>query len=398
MKRVKKYIVIIFIFIIIMISLFIFFIFRFNEIHLLNNARVLLKDLYTIDSGKYIFKAGVLFNNDGLISDKFYFDGNGEIIIDKYGNVKFMINSNDYCVSKTFLGNIVIDGNKCGEFVDIEVSLSINNNSVSFNVDNDKFEYLVSRNDDLVGEWKENEYSDNLVLKFYDDGKYYIWFKDSLGNLSNSYTFDINCFLSDKGEYENSLYYCSGSTIIIDDINYIVLNDNEYDITVLKQNPLEIKLSHCLTYEDEFCYYGLENKNIYKWSNSYINYYLNNEYISSLSHDIQNKLVDVVLCDDFVSSGCLNNEGCGGFTKKEIYDNKWSCNSYSKSKIRIMSYSEYANIYDSLVNKSLLRGNYWLISNGIEGLGSSVQFNSDVFVKEDFTSKLDVMPVFTFSK
>ena len=49
-------------------------------------------------------------------------------------------------------------------------------------------------------------------------------------------------------------------------------------------------------------------------------------------------------------------------------------------------------------NKKLLTGNYWLISSGIENYGSSVQFNYDVYVKENYTTKLDVKPVFTISK
>ena len=49
-------------------------------------------------------------------------------------------------------------------------------------------------------------------------------------------------------------------------------------------------------------------------------------------------------------------------------------------------------------NKTVLIGNYWLINSGVDNRGSSVQFNYNVYIKEEYTTKLDVKPVFTISK
>ena len=166
----------------------------------------------------------------------------------------------------------------------------------------------------------------------------------------------------------------------------------------MKQNSLDVKLSHCLDNVSDYCYYTTDGVSNYKWSKSYINYYLNNIYIKTLNDNIQSKLKEIPICDDFITSGCLNDEGCGGFTKNEINFNNWSCNNYSKSKIRILSYNEYVNIFEKIKNKTVLIGNYWLINSGVDNRGSSVQFNYNVYIKEEYTTKLDVKPVFTISK
>ena len=63
-----------------------------------------------------------------------------------------------------------------------------------------------------------------------------------------------------------------------------------------------------------------------------------------------------------------------------------------------MSYNEYINIFDKVKKHSILNGNYWLMSLGENGKGSSVQYDYNVYILEDFTSKLDVKPVITILK
>ena len=398
MKSVKKYILIISLFLIVMVGLLIFFIFRYEELHLLSKSRGLLTYLYSLDSGEYKYKSGAIYNENKVFDTTYYFDGNGNIKIDKYKNVSFIIESNDYCVSKTSLGNIKIDKNKCGEFVNIEANVVKNNNIVSFNVNKSNLDYMISNKDDFNGEWVHIDYKDNIIIKSFDEDKHYIWFKDSDGNVSDVYSYNVECFLGDKGEYAIDKYYCEGSVVSIDDINYIVLSDSEKEITLMKQNPLDIKLNHCTDRVSEYCYYDGEDINKYKWSNSYINYYLNNEYIKTLSKDITSKLKEEAICDDFIEIGCLNDEGCGGYTESEITNNKYTCNNYSKSKVRIISYNEYVNLFDKVKKHSILNGNYWLMSLGENGKGSSVQYDYNVYVLEEFTSKLDVKPVITILK
>lgn len=354
--------------------------------------------MYSLDSGEYKYKSGAIYNENNVFDTTYYFDGSGNIKRDKYKNVSFIIESNDYCVSKTSLGNIKVDKNKCGEFVNIDVSIVKNNNIVSFNVNKSNLDYMISSKDDFNGEWKHIDYKDNIIIKSFDEDKHYIWFKDGNGNVSDVYSYNVECFLSDKGEYIIDKYYCDGSIVSIDDINYIVLSDSEKEITIMKQNPIDVKLCHCTDRVSEYCYYDGESINKYKWSNSYINYYLNTEYIKTLSKDITSKLKEEAICDDFIEIGCLNDEGCGGYTKSEITNNKYICNNYSKSKVRIMSYNEYVNIFDKVIKRSVLNGNYWLMSLGENNKGSSVQYDYNVYILEDFTSKLDVKPVITLLK
>ena len=396
MKKFKKYIILIVLFVVVMISILVFFIFRYEKIHLLNRSRVLLNYLYTLDEGEYSFKSGMIHNGTNVLDTTYYFDGSGKIKVDKYKNVSFNISSGEYCVSKTALNKIEI--NKCGELVNIDVNVVKNNNIISFNVNSNDLDYMISDKDDFKGKWIHKDYKDSIIIKSYDTSKHYIWFRDSDGNVSDVYTYQVECFLGNKGEYVKDKYYCEGSVVEIDNINYIVINDREEDITLMKQNPIEEKLSQCTSEVSEYCYYTENETNKYKWSNSYINYYLNNVYIKTLSNDLVSKIKEDAICDDFINVGCTDNEGCGGYTEEEITKNNYTCNNYSKSKIRIISYNEYVKLYDSVKNKSILKGNYWIINNGIDDFGSSVLYNSNVYVKEKFVNKLDIKPVFTISK
>lgn len=398
MKNTKKYIITIIVFVVVMLLILLFFIFRYNYIHLLNKSRELLEYLYTLDIGEYKYKSGAIYTETEILSTDYYFEGIGNIKVDDYKNVSFIIQSGDYCVSKTQLGEIKIEKKECHDFVTIEAQVNKNNNIISFIVNEKNLEYLISNSNDLNGKWVKPEYTDNIIIKSFDEDKHYIWFKDKDGNLSKSYSYSVECFFANKGEYDKNKYYCDGSIVSIDDINYIVLDDNMEDITIMKQNSLDVKLSHCLDNVSDYCYYTTDGVSNYKWSKSYINYYLNNIYIKTLNDNIQSKLKEIPICDDFITSGCLNDEGCGGFTKNEINFNNWSCNNYSKSKIRILSYNEYVNIFEKIKNKTVLIGNYWLINSGVDNRGSSVQFNYNVYIKEEYTTKLDVKPVFTISK
>ena len=60
--------------------------------------------------------------------------------------------------------------------------------------------------------------------------------------------------------------------------------------------------------------------------------------------------------------------------------------------------SEIKEEFEKIKNKTVLIGNYWLINSGVDNRGSSVQFNYNVYIKEEYTTKLDVKPVFTISK
>ena len=165
-----------------MIGILIFFIFRYDRIHLLNRTRDLLGYIYTIDEGKYNFKYGIL-DNGNITKTDYYIDGTGKVEKDKYGNVRFYIKSKEYCIYKTFLGNINIQKGECSEFKDLEASLNKNNTTISFEFKYPVSEYLISNRDDFKGEWKDIS-NNNLILNYYEEGIHYIWFKDTDGNIT----------------------------------------------------------------------------------------------------------------------------------------------------------------------------------------------------------------------
>lgn len=388
MKKFKKYIIIIGLFVIVMISILIFFIFRYDRIHLLNRARDLLGYIYTIDEGKYNFKYGIL-DNGNITKTDYYIDGTGKVEKDKYGNVRFYIKSKEYCIYKTFLGNINIQKGECSEFKDLEASLNKNNTTISFEFKYPVSEYLISNRDDFKGEWKDIS-NNNLILNYYEEGIHYIWFKDTDGNISVPIKFTVECLNTTKSDFNKNIFYCNGSTVYIDKEEWIII-DNSFDrITMMKYLPISEKLAHCSGKNSSFC-----NKNDkYKWSNSYINYYLNNVYIKNFS--LKDDLLEYDICDDIDNKNC-DGEYCGGYTKEEININDWSCNKYTKSKIRIINYYEYSLLVNKFKDISLFKGNYWMsdISNDN---GYSLTSSGDVYIYENYNNKLDVRPIITIKK
>ena len=387
MKKFKKYIIIICLSVIVMVGILIFFIFRYDRIHLLNKSKGLLNYVYKIDDGLYKYKYGVLDNKGNIIETDYFIDGTGEVEKDKYGNVRLYIESKDYCVYKTYLGKVNIIKDKCSDFKDLDVKLNKNNTTISFDFNNRVSSYMISSNDDFNSEWK-NISNNNLVLKYYSSGKKYIWFRDDEGNISNVISFDIECLNTNKSDYDKDIYYCDGSTVYINSSEWIVLSNNENEITLMKYLPLSDKLSHCSSVSSTFC----SEKNKYRWSNSYINYYLNNDYVNSFK---DYDLVSYDICDDIDNKSC-DGEYCGGYTREEIESNKWSCNSYTKSKIRIINYYEFSVLANKYSDMSLFKGSYWMsdISND---KGYSVS-NTDVYIYEDYNNKLDIRPIITIKK
>ena len=244
-----------------MLSVLFFFMGKYNGIHTINKSKEMLKYLYMLNEGNYLYKDGFVFSENGsLLKEKYYFDGNGIINIDKYKNVRFKINSNNKCVSKTYLGNIEILDGKCKDFENIDVEIIRNNKIISFSSNKTNLEYMLSNSDDFKGNWIKQDYKDNIILNSYTVGNNYIWFKDKDGNISDVIEFKVDCLNSFKTEYNSELYYCSGSVVILDSIEWLVLDDTNNDITLMKYTPIDEKISHCLNEESEFCYYTKDSR------------------------------------------------------------------------------------------------------------------------------------------
>lgn len=398
MKKRNKYFIVIILFILSLFSIFLFFINKYLDILDTNNAKNLLELLYTLKEGNYQYKEGyVLTENNSLVQNKKYFNGNGSVHIDKYGNVEFYINNNDKCIYKNLLGNITSKKENCKSFSKLDVNIAKNNNQISFISKTKNLEYKISNKDDFKGIWIKKNYKDNFILDYYNEGTHYIWFKSEDGNLSDPIEFKIECLNANNVKYNSNVLYCNGSTVIIEDIKWVVLNTNESEITLMKYLPLQTNLYHCTHENSEYCFYTQNEIKQYRWSNSYINYYLNNIYITTLSDTIKNKLSTKYICDEFESNNC-EGENCGGNIKEIINENNWTCTNYTPSKIRLISYYEFNNVISSSKNIESLNGNYWTINSFVQNYGSAVQNNYEFYIVEDLNNKLNVKPVITITK
>lgn len=397
MKQKKKYIAVILIFIILMILVLIFFMKRYKEISIMNKSKELLSDLYSIKSGDYKLKDGILFSTSGsVINKKYYFDGNGKINIDEYGNVKFKINYDNKCISKTSLGNIELLNERCMDYYSFNVEIIKNNSKISFISNEKNLSYKLSYKDDFKGVWN-NINTDNLLLKNYREGKNYIWFKDKNGNLSKKIEFEVECLDTRNAKYNKDVFYCSGSTVNIDDIEWVIIEDNTKYTKLMKYLPLDEKISPCTKLNEGYCFYSKNNKITHKWSNSYINYYLNNVFINKLSSETRNLIIENEICNDYENHSC-NNEICGGYSREEIDHNNYVCRYYTNSLIKIISYDEFNYVYSRSKDKKVINGNYWAINTYENDKGSSIQFNYDFYILEDLTNKLDIKPVIMLRK
>lgn len=398
MKEMKKIIIILIIFTIIMALIVVYFLFLNERIHIKNMSNDILKYSYTLDNGEYIYNMGVIYTKEGkVLNDSFLLNGKGKIVKDKYGNVKFYILNDKYCVNKNSFGKIKLSHESCIDFKEIESNILVNNTKVSFDVKEKNLSYLLSKNDDMNGNWISPEYKDSIIIDINDPGNYYIWFKNVLGVISEPIRFNINCFESDNSVYNKDTFYCPLATVIIDDEEWTVIDsDNDY-VSLLKTYPLENKLSHCLNFKsDNICYYTKKKNVAYNWKNSYINQYLNKDFYDYFSLNIKNNIIDVDICVD--DDSMCDSENCVGVLRSEIVKNNWVCNNYEKSFVRLLSYSEYENIYSQYDGVNYIFGNYWMINLFSDGYGTSMQRNGDMFVKEKLTNKLDIRPVITLSR
>jgi hypothetical protein len=103
------------------------------------------------------------------------------------------------------------------------------------------------------------------------------------------------------------------------------------------------------------------------------------------------------ICDNYSIQGCKNNEGCGGYLKEVINENKWYCSDYVDSKVRLLSYDEYNRIYMS-PHKNNFISEYWIINTFEKNKGSVIQSNGEVYIMEDLSSSINVKPVITISR
>lgn len=262
------------------------------------------------------------------------------------------------------------------------------------------YAYAYNTKNEIPDNWynANNKKEFETTLRIISQGRYYMWVKDEMGNISNTASFDLLC-RSGKFNGIDETIYCPYSRINAFGYNWHVLEDREGEITLFMDSGELKELSHCSTKESVlFCYY--KNKNdygSYSWGKSLINEYLNKDFKDTLK-DV--KYISSSVCNDEGGiKGCINNDGCGGYLSKDVNDLNNFCHSqYISSDIRLLSLSEYNRILEDLGNgdKSWLFGNkrYWTMNTWkYPYYVPSIDIDGSYIVDEKSTSKLDVRPV-----
>ncbi len=397
MKQVKKYIIVFVIFVLLMCFILVYFMLRKERNKLLNDGRDLLAYINTLDSGDYELKNGVVYTSSGAVtSDQYFFGGNGKISKDEYDNVSFKINYDKSCVYKNKLSKVQINDTRPKD-KEIKVEIVRNNDIVSFVSDVENLSYKVSTENDFNGEWIST-IGKNVVITSYSSGNNFIWFKDLDGNLSDKYEFNVECLTSNGDQYDSSIFYCKGSKVLLDDKTWLVLNSKSNSTTLMLGESLIDRLPMCEKDISNYCFYMDGFKSAYKWSKSYVNDYLNKEFIKELSNETADKLIPSEICDIYGDNGCDEDKGCGGYLKEDIERSKYFCEKYSSSKIRIITYEEYNEVHQNVKDLKDFVGNYWILNSYGKDVCSTIEEKGNVFIKENPTNKKEVRPVITISK
>lgn len=146
-------------------------------------------------------------------------------------------------------------------------------------------------------------------------------------------------------EYVNQDQYVVGDTLRYSGINFHVIgavpNGSEQILTLLADT--NISMSHSSSLD------------VYKWSNSNINYYINNDWINSTNIN-PTSLIPFNICDD--ASGLFNTSANGGVVDAS------TCASgmYTTSKVRLLTQAEFNVLVNNLTDTSfLLSDDFWLM-------------------------------------
>ena len=187
-------------------------------------------------------------------------------------------------------------------------------------------------------------------------------------------------------EYVNEDQYVVGDTLRYAGVNFHVIgaapDGNEQILTLLADSGES--MSH------------MTSNGVYKWSNSNINYYLNNEWLNNTNIN-PSSLVPFYICDD--ASGLFNSNANGGVV------NPGSCasNLYTTSNVRLLTQAEFNALINNLTDSSfLLNGDFWLMDavyataneNTYDIYGNlNADYDTSSLVKYVKSSESTVLPV-----
>lgn len=246
----------------------------------------------------------------------------------------------------------------------------------------------------------EKEYTD--TLRIVTEGTYYIWVKDSRDNISEVKKVSLSCKSGRFNGISDDIY-CPYSSVNAFGYNWHVLEDNGGYITLFMDSEQLEKMNHCDTLQtSEFCYYvSNEDYDSYAWDKSIINNYLNNEFLEKLNVTLK----DVSVCTDRSGqTGCIDNDGCGGYLNTQINDLGYFCHKqFIASKVRLLTVLEYSDILSDLDESELYwvygTSDYWTMNAWKKPIyAGSIRKDGTYVIDTDTTKELDVRPVIVVKK
>lgn len=158
---------------------------------------------------------------------------------------------------------------------------------------------------------------------------------------------EYNPVVPTESEYVNNNQYQIGDSLRFAGINFHVIgavpNGSEQILTLLADS--DSSKSH------------MTSDGVYKWSNSLINTYINNDWI--LDNNINaSALIPFNICDD--ASGLFNENASGGKVDTPVC----AGGIYTTSNVRLLTETEFNNLINNLTDTSfLLNEDFWLMDS-----------------------------------
>ncbi len=188
-----------------------------------------------------------------------------------------------------------------------------------------------------------------------------------------------------------------GSSLSYAGVNFHVINDDGKNVTLLAdEDEIATTMSHITSSND-----------VYKWSTSVINEYINTTWLETNSID-KGILVEQSICDD--ASG-LSNASYGGTLSSE---GKCQSGVYNNYRVRLLTTNEFDNLVSKLSNVDWLIGtkNYWTMNSEYVSIiqdeygntmnsvaNQAILINKTTTpISQVATTKATVRPVITVSK
>lgn len=368
-----------------------------------NNLKELISLIENYKDGEYILKNDILYNEKNIINKNLNINGLAYLYKNEYG-INGKIQYKNICIYKG-VGNskFIYYKGLCKNLNIKQSEVKFNQNNSQVTIEGDFDYYSVNKSNKIPDNW--SRYSGNdLIIELPYVGNFYIWTKTKYGVVSNPIKVEVVCSLKEDSEISDSTIYCTGSKLTLNGYSWHVISDINGELKLLLDSGQIDLMSHCDNkINNDYCYYKSDILyKSYKWSDSKINEYLSNDFIKKYeNYDLK----EYKICDQTSgTSGCKDDDGCAGYLKEEVDNGKYSCNKYTKSKVRLLTYNEYNYILKNISDHKWLYGSklkdFWLMNgyskNGF--LAFKINIFGQCYLDENTSSLLEVRPVITIYK